>query len=108
MGGTTEALRPTGWRAFSFEEEPMRQESGSQRRSGASVGAQEGLGMFVLRLWMWAVPILMLAAAFLFAAYAAVDERWELLVVMIIMGLMAIGLLVFHWWVLYRFGSRPQ
>jgi hypothetical protein len=25
---------------------------------------------------------------------------------MVVMGLMAIGLFIFHWWVLYRFGSR--
>ena len=64
--------------------------------------------MFVLRLWMWTVPILMLVAAFIFGAIAAADERWGLLLVMIVMGLMALGLLVFHWWVLYRFGSRPE
>jgi heme/copper-type cytochrome/quinol oxidase subunit 2 len=86
----------------------MRQESGSQRRSGASAGAQQGFGMFVLRLWMWAVPSLMLAGAFVFGAIAASDERWGLFVVMIVMGLLAIGLLVFHWWVLYRFGSRAR
>ena len=65
-------------------------------------------GMFILRLWMWAVPILMLVAAFLFGAIAVADERWGLLLVMIVMGLMALGLLVFHWWVLYRFGSRAR
>jgi len=86
----------------------MREESGSQRRSGASTGPQQSLGMFVLRLWMWAVPILMLVAAFLFGAIAAVDGRWGLLFVMIVMGLMGLGLFVFHWWVLYRFGSRAR
>ena len=63
-------------------------------------------GMFVLRLWMWAIPVLMLVAAIVFSAIAATDERWGLLAVMIVMGLLAVGLLVFHWWVLYRFGSR--
>ena len=86
----------------------MREESGSQRRSGASTAPQQSFGMFVLRLWMWAVPILLLLAAFLFGAIAASDGRWGLLFVMIVMGLMAIGLLVFHWWVLYRFGSRAR
>ena len=86
----------------------MKEESGSQRRSGASTAPQQSFGMFVLRLWMWAVPILMLVAAFVFGAIAVADERWGLLVVMIVMGLMAIGLLVFHWWVLYRFGSRAR
>ena len=64
--------------------------------------------MFVLRLWMWAVPILMLTAAFVFGVIAASDGRWGLLLVMIVMGFMAIGLFVFHWWVLYRFGSRAR
>ena len=86
----------------------MREESGSQRRSGASTAPQQSFGMFVLRLWMWAVPILLLLAAFLFGAIAASDGRWGVLFVMIVMGLMAIGLLVFHWWVLYRFGSRAR
>ena len=57
---------------------------------------------------MWVVPIVMILAAFLFGAIAAVDERWGLLVVMVVMGLMALGLLVFHWWLLYRFGSATR
>jgi hypothetical protein len=85
-------------------------EEGRRKRSISAAGVRQpdGFGVFVLRLWMWAVPILMLAAAFLFGAIATANERWGLLVVMIVMGCMAIGLLVFHWWVLYRFGSRPQ
>jgi heme/copper-type cytochrome/quinol oxidase subunit 2 len=86
----------------------MREKSGSQRRSSASTAAQQSFGMFVLRLWMWAVPILMLTAALFFGAIAAADERWGLLIVMIVMGLLALGLFVFHWWVLYRFGSRAR
>ena len=72
----------------------MREESGSQRRAGASTDPQQSFGMFVLRLWMWAVPVLMLVAALLFGAIAAADGRWGLLVVMIVMGLMAVGLFV--------------
>jgi hypothetical protein len=85
----------------------MREESGSQRRRG-TVGPQQSFGMFVLRVWMWAVPILMLAVAIVFGAIAAADGRWGLLAVMLVMGLLAIGLFVFHWWVLYRFGSRAR
>ena len=85
----------------------MREESGSQRRRG-TVGPQQSFGMFVLRVWMWAVPILMLAVAIVFGAIAAADGRLGLLAVMLVMGLMAIGLFVFHWWVLYRFGSRAR
>jgi hypothetical protein len=86
----------------------MRQESGSQRRNSAAGAPQQSFGMFVLRLWMWAVPILMLAAAFIFGVIAASDGRWGLFVVMLFLGVIAISLLVFHWWVLYRFGARPR
>jgi hypothetical protein len=64
--------------------------------------------MFVLRLWMWAVPIVILAAAVVFGTIAVIDGRWGLFVVMLVMGAMAISLLVFHWWVLYRFGSKGR
>jgi hypothetical protein len=47
----------------------------------------------------------MLLTAIFFAAIAVADGRWGLFIVMIFMGLIAIGLLVFHWWVLYRFGA---
>jgi len=86
----------------------MTEEGRTQRRFERPQGQPDSFGMFVLRLWMWAVPIVMLVAAFLFGAIAAVDGRWGLLVVMIVMGLIALGLLVFHWWVLYRFGRRVR
>jgi hypothetical protein len=60
--------------------------------------------MFVLRLWMWAVPIVILAAAVVFGTIAVIDGRWGLFVVMLFIGCIAVSLLVFHWWVLYRFG----
>ncbi len=62
--------------------------------------------MFVLRLWMWAVPLLMLTAALIFAAIAASNGSWGLFVIMLVMALTAVALFLFHWWVLYRFG-RP-
>lgn len=101
MGGTTEALRPTGQRAFSLEKQKM-----EQGRRNTVPSQPSSFSMFLLRLWMWAVPIIMLAVAAFFAVYAATDERWGLFVVMIVMGWLAIGLLVLHWWVLYRFGSK--
>lgn len=64
----------------------------------------EGFGMFILRLWMWAVPIMMLAAALLFGTIAASDGSWGLFVVMLVMAVMSVALFTFHWWVLYRFG----
>jgi len=62
--------------------------------------------MFALRLWMWAVPVVMFAASVIFGAIAASDNDWGLLAVMAVMGLTAIALFVFHWWVLHRFGGR--
>ena len=64
--------------------------------------------MFVLRLWMWAVPLVILAAAVVFGTIAVIDGRWGLSVVTLVIGAMAISLLVFHWWVLYRFGSKAR
>ncbi len=85
-------------------------EQGTRRdRAAASPPAQpEGFGMFVLRLWMWAVPVLMFAAAVVFGAIAVSDSDWGLVAVMAVMGLTAIALFVFHWWVLYRFGGRER
>ncbi len=69
-----------------------------------------GMTMTILRVWLWVVPIGLLVAAVVFAVIAALDERWALLVVMVLMGFLALGLLAFHWWVMYRFGqgSRNQ
>jgi hypothetical protein len=61
--------------------------------------------MTILRLWLWVVPIGMLVASVVFAVVAALDERWGLLVVMVLMGVLAVALLVFHWWAMYRFGQ---
>ena len=66
---------------------------------------QNSLTMLVLRLWMWLVPIVMLLAAVGFAVYAAADGRWVLFILMCLMGVLAIGLLFAHYWVLYRFGK---
>jgi hypothetical protein len=53
---------------------------------------------------MWFVPIAMLVAAVAFGVIAALDERWGLLAFMVFVGVIAVAMLVFHWWVLYRFG----
>ena len=66
----------------------------------------QSFGMFLLRLWLWAVPVLMFAASVAFGGIAAAEGAWGLLAVMVVLGLSAIALFVFHWWVLYRFGSR--
>lgn len=64
--------------------------------------------MFVLRLWMWAVPLVMLAVSILFAAIAASDGNWGLLALMIFMALIAIGLFTLHWWLMYRVGKSER
>jgi hypothetical protein len=65
------------------------------------------LGMVFLRAWLWLVPIGMLVAAIGFGVYAAIDGRWALFGVMVGMAFVAVGLMVLHYWVLYRFGKEP-
>jgi hypothetical protein len=65
------------------------------------------LGALFLRAWLWLVPIGMLLAAGGFGAYAAVDGRWGLFGVMIVMAMFALGLLVLHYWIVFRFGKEP-
>ncbi|NIN71425.1 MAG: hypothetical protein GTO46_05740 [Gemmatimonadetes bacterium] len=67
----------------------------------------KSLTMLLLRVWLWAVPIAMLAAAAVFGGIAAVDGRWPLFGVMVVLGLVAAGLMLFHYWLLYRFGREP-
>ncbi len=64
------------------------------------------LSMTILRIWMWLVPIVMLLAAVVFGAIAVNDGRWGLVALMAVIGVTAIGLLYFHYWVLYRFGKN--
>ena len=65
------------------------------------------LGMVFLRVWLWLMPIGMLLAAFGFGVYAAVDGQWALFGVMLFMAFVAVGLLILHYWILYRFGKEP-
>jgi hypothetical protein len=66
------------------------------------------LGMFILRAWLWLVPIGMFIAALVFGAWAAIDGRWGLFGFMVFIEFTAIMLLIFHWWILYRFGKEPS
>ena len=61
--------------------------------------------MLFLRVWMWAVPVLMFGAAVVLGAIAVADGSWGLLGVMVVLGLVAVGLAVAHYWLLYRFGK---
>jgi hypothetical protein len=78
------------------------------RPAAVNSSQPDSFGMFVLRLWMWAVPVMMLAAAVVFGGIAVADGKRGLFVVMLFMGAIAVSLFVFHWWVLYRFGSKPR
>ena len=70
-------------------------------------GQGRGVG-FALRVWMWFVPIAMVAASVVFSAIAAVNGSWGLLAVMVFLGMTGLGLLFVHWWLLYRFGVVPE
>lgn len=59
----------------------------------------------MLRVWLWLMPIGMFVAAVAFGVIAAVDERWELFGVMIVLAFIAVGLAVLNYWALYRFGK---
>ena len=64
------------------------------------------LTVFLLRAWMWFVPVAMLVAAVVFGGIAAADGRWGLFAVMVVAGVFACVLMVLHYWLLYRFGKR--
>jgi hypothetical protein len=63
------------------------------------------LTVFLLRAWMWFVPVAMLVAAVVFGGIAAADGNWGLFVVMVVIGVFACVLMAAHYWLLYRFGK---
>jgi len=65
-------------------------------------GGVEGPGMRLMRLWLWAAPLVMLALAVLFAVLAVVGERWGLLAAMVLLALVAVGMFVLQWRLLRR------
>jgi len=102
------ALRPTGRRALVVEGRWKVDEGRRGKRIRAQPEPPESFGMFVLRLWMWAVPIILFIASVTFGGIAVADGKWGLFVMMLFMGCIAVSLFVFHWWVLYRFGSKAR
>lgn len=64
----------------------------------------ESMSMTLLRIWLWIVPIGLLAGAVVFGVIAALEGSWALFGVMIVIGLFALGLMMLHWWAMYRFG----
>ncbi len=68
-----------------------------ERRAGS-----DGPGMRLMRLWLWAAPLGMLALATLFGALAADEGKWGLVAAMVPLALVAVGLFVVQWRLLKR------
>jgi hypothetical protein len=62
----------------------------------------EGPAARLLRLWLWAAPLAMLALAVLFGVLALGEERWGLLAAMVVLALTAAGLWLLQWRLLRR------
>jgi predicted lysophospholipase L1 biosynthesis ABC-type transport system permease subunit len=56
----------------------------------------------LLRLWLWAAPLAMLALAALFGVLALGEEKWGLLAAMVVLALVAVGLWLLQWRLLAR------
>ena len=68
----------------------------------------EGPGARLLRLWLWAAPLAMLALAVLFGVLAVGEEKWGLLAAMVVLALTAVGLFVVQWWLLRRISAGSE
>ncbi len=62
----------------------------------------DGPAVRLLRLWLWAAPLGMLALATLFGALAVAEGKWGLLAAMVLLALVAVGLFVVQWRLLRR------
>ena len=62
----------------------------------------DGPGMRLMRLWLWAAPLGMLALATLFGVLAVAEGKWGLLAAMVPLALVAVGLFVVQWRLLKR------
>lgn len=62
----------------------------------------DGPGMRLMRLWLWAAPLGMLALATLFGVLAVAEGRWGLVAAMVLLALVAIGLFMVQWRLLKR------
>ncbi len=56
----------------------------------------------MMRLWLWAAPLGMLALATLFGVLAVAEGKWGLVAAMVPLALVAIGLFVVQWRLLKR------
>ncbi len=79
-----------------------------QTRKTAPGQQPESMGIRIMRLWLWLVPVAIMAIAGVLSVIAALGGRWGLLAVMIVIGIVGAGLLALHWWVMYRFGRTPE
>ena len=57
----------------------------------------DGPAMRLMRLWLWAAPLSMLALATLFGMLAVAEGEWGLLAAMVPLALVAVGLFVVQW-----------
>ncbi len=62
----------------------------------------DGPAMRLMRLWLWAAPLGMLALATLSGVLAAAEGKWGLLAAMVLLALVAAGLFVVQWRLLKR------
>ncbi len=74
-----------------------------ERRAG-----NDGPGIRLMRLWLWAAPLGMLALATLFGVLAVAEGKWELLAAMVLLALVAVGLFVVQWRLLKRLRSMED
>ena len=65
-----------------------------ERLHPAQDQARTGPAMRLLRLWLFATPLVMLGFAAAFAALAAASGRWGLLAAMVVLAALAVVLLV--------------
>ena len=56
----------------------------------------------MMRLWLWAAPLGMLALATLFGVLAVAEGNWGLVAAMVPLALVAVGLFVVQWRLLKR------
>ncbi len=56
----------------------------------------------MMRLWLWAAPLGMLALATLFGVLAVAEGEWGLVAAMVLLALVAVGLFVVQWRLLKR------
>ncbi len=63
---------------------------------------QEPPSVRLLRLWLGGLPLVMLAGAVTFAALAGAQGRWALTMVLAALALVAVGLFLWHRWVMRR------